>query len=88
MAEKGPEAIMPLKRDSQGALGVSAIDGAGAGNIDSKTVNNITMNVNIQATDAPSFVKLLRSNKSVVESLMVENIMRTGSVRNALKGVV
>ena len=40
MGEAGPEAIMPLRRDSQGRLGVAA-QGAGGGG----SVNNIVVNV-------------------------------------------
>lgn len=49
MGEAGPEAIMPLKRDSQGNLGVSGSQGAGG--------NNITIQINIsegQATQGSS----------------------------------
>jgi lambda family phage tail tape measure protein len=38
MGEAGPEAIMPLKRDSQGNLGVSA--GGGGSNVDVVVINN------------------------------------------------
>lgn len=41
-AEAGPEAVMPLTRDSNGRLGVQATGGGGAGNV--SVVNNITIN--------------------------------------------
>jgi phage-related minor tail protein len=74
MGERGPEAIMPLKRTSSGDLGVQA-EGGG--------VTNITMNIN--AVDSQSFVQMLRNNKAAVESLVIENIYRNGSVRKAIQ---
>lgn len=75
MGEAGPEAIMPLKRTSSGDLGVQAEGGGG--------VTNITMNIN--AVDSQSFVQMLRNNKAAVESLVIENIYRNGSVRKAIQ---
>ena len=74
MGERGPEAIMPLKRTSSGDLGVQA-EGGG--------VTNITMNIN--AVDSQSFIQMLRNNKAAVESLVIENIYRNGSVRKAIQ---
>ena len=45
MGEAGPEAIMPLSRGADGSLGVKA---AGGG-------QNVTVNMNVTATDAASF---------------------------------
>lgn len=59
MGEAGPEAILPLKRDSQGRLGVSAGG--------SQTVNNVTnVTMNVKATDADSF---RRSRKQISQDL-------------------
>jgi TP901 family phage tail tape measure protein len=76
MGEAGPEAIMPLKRTADGALGVS---GEGGG-------THITMNIN--AVDSRSFVEMMRSNRASVESIVVENIMKNGAIRSAIRGLV
>lgn len=76
MGEAGAEAIMPLKRTSSGDLGVQA-DGGG--------MTNITMNIN--AVDSKSFVEMMRTNRASVESIVVENIMRNGAVRGAIRGM-
>ena len=77
MGERGPEAIMPLKRTSSGDLGVQAEGGGG--------MTNITMNIN--AVDSKSFVEMMRTNRASVESIIVENIMRNGAVRGAIRGM-
>jgi|GEM_PF-3586317 len=77
MGEAGPEAIMPLKRTSDGSLGVRA-EGGG-------TVIN---NFHINAVDARSFADLVRTNKALFESITVENIMRNGAIRGAIRGAV
>ena len=76
MGEAGPEAIMPLKRTSSGDLGVQAEGGGGT---------HITMNIN--AVDSKSFVEMMRTNRASVESIIVENIMRNGAVRGAIRGM-
>lgn len=75
MGEAGAEAIMPLKRTPSGDLGVQADGGGGT--------TNITMNIN--AVDSQSFIQMLRNNKAAVESLVIENIYRNGSVRKAIQ---
>lgn len=77
MGEAGPEAIMPLKRTSSGELGVKA---EGAGNV------NVTMNIN--AVDARSFVDLLTSNRAVVENIVINNLVRNGQVRKAIREAI
>ena len=77
MGEAGAEAIMPLKRTSSGDLGVQADGGGG--------MTNITMNIN--AVDSKSFVEMMRTNRASVESIVVENIMRNGAVRGAIRGM-
>ena len=77
MGEAGAEAIMPLKRTSSGDLGVQADGGGG--------MTNITMNIN--AVDSKSFVEMVRTNRASVESIVVENIMRNGAVRGAIRGM-
>ena len=76
MGEAGAEAIMPLKRTPSGDLGVQA-EGGG--------MTNITMNIN--AVDSRSFVEMMRTNRASVESIVVENIMRNGAVRGAIRGM-
>lgn len=77
MGEAGPEAVMPLKRGRDGRLGVEAEGGGDQ--------VHVTMNVN--AVDAQSFIQLARTNKGVFESLIIENLMRDGAIRKAIKGV-
>lgn len=77
MGEAGPEAIMPLKRGSDGSLGVRA-EGGGT----------VTNNFHIHAVDAQSFANLVRTNKGLFESITVENILRNGAVRSAIRGAV
>ena len=77
MGEAGAEAIMPLKRTSSGDLGVQAEGGGG--------MTSITMNIN--AVDSKSFVEMMRTNRASVESIIVENIMRNGAVRGAIRGM-
>lgn len=60
--ELGTEAIMPLGRDSQGRLGVSAIGGAG----------NININFTINAVDSRGIDQLLVEKRS-----LITNIVRT-----------
>ena len=76
MGEAGPEAVVPLKRGSDGKLG---IEGGGG-------TTYITVHIN--AIEPQSFAQAMRSNKAVVESVVVENIMRNGAVRSAIRGAV
>ena len=76
MGEAGPEAVMPLTRTTGGKLGVQA---EGSGEM------NITMNIN--AVDSRSFVEMMRTNRASVESIVVENIMKNGTVRSAMRGM-
>jgi len=46
---------------------------------------HVTMNIN--AVDAQSFVQLARTHKGVFESLVLENLMRDGAIRKAIRGV-
>lgn len=78
MGEAGPEAVMPLTRTTGGELGVRA-EGGGGGE------THITMNIN--AVDSRSFVEMMRSNRASVESIVVENIMKNGAVRAAMRGL-
>lgn len=76
MGEAGPEAIMPLKRGADGSLGVQSEGGGGT---------HITMNIN--AVDSRSFVEMMRSNRASVESIVIENIMKNGALRSAIRGL-
>ena len=78
MGEAGPEAVMPLTRTAGGELGVKA-EGNGGGE------THITMNIN--AVDSRSFVEMMRTNRASVESIVVENIMKNGAVRSAMRGM-
>ena len=83
MGEAGAEAIMPLKRNSQGKLGVVA-SGSIIKAIQKEVVAHITMNIN--AVDSRSFVEMMRTNKAGIESIVVENIMKNGAVKKCDKG--
>lgn len=85
MGEKGAEAIMPLKRNSQGKLGVVASGSDNQGNSEGSGSTHITMNIN--AVDSRSFVEMMRTNKAGIESIVVENIMKNGAVRSAIRGM-
>lgn len=76
MGEAGPEAVMPLTRTTGGELGVQA-EGGGE--------THITMNIN--AVDSRSFVEMMRTNRASVENIVVENIMKNGTVRSAMRGL-
>jgi len=79
MGERGAEAIMPLKRGADGSLGVSS-EGGGE-----TSVTNI---ININAVDSRSFSEMIRQNRASVESVIIENVMRNGQVRAALRGTL
>lgn len=77
--EAGPEAIMPLQRTSSGDLGVKA-EGGG---------DNINVTMNINAVDARSFVEMLTNNRTVIESIVVNNIShRNGFIRRAIQEAI
>ena len=78
MGEAGPEAIMPLKRTSSGELGVKA-EGGG---------DHISVTMNINAVDAKSFVDLINSNRTVIESIVVNNFTRNGRIRRVIQEAV
>jgi hypothetical protein len=74
MGEAGPEAVMPLDRDSSGRLGVRANRGVGGG---------ITQNITIDARGAdPSVVPLIRAAmaqaKREAQAEMMASIQRGG----------
>ncbi len=71
--EAGAEAIMPLRRDRQGNLGVS---GGNAG-----VVNNYYIN----AIDTQSFAEAARRSKAI-PAIAAENISSNGVLRNAVMG--
>ena len=75
MGEAGPEAIMPLRRGPDGKLGVQSSGGG-----------DTMVHVTIQALDSKSFADMARSNRLVFESMVVENVMRNGAIRKAMKG--
>ncbi len=65
MGEAGPEAIMPLARGPDGRLGVRSSGGGGRG---------VTVNVNIQARDAESFMR----SRSQVAGVVARAAQRGG----------
>ena len=77
MGEAGAEAIVPLGRTSNGDLGIKSEGGGGTTNV----------TVNISAIDSKSISDMARSNRVVFESIIVENIVRNGAVRSAIRGM-
>lgn len=81
MGEAGPEAIMPLERNSQGKLGVVS-NGGGA-------ITNIIINNNTQATATTSETKNASGGKDI--TIMIEEIVGNsirsgrGSINRAMK---
>lgn len=63
MGEAGSEAILPLKRGADGALGVSAPSGAG---------NPVNVTFNVQANDAASF----RKSEAQVTAMLARAVRR------------
>lgn len=76
MGEAGPEAIMPLKRGSDGRLGVEAENSGGGSTSISMTIN---------AIDTQSFQEALAKNRATITNLVVANVLKNGSVKKAIK---
>ena len=82
MGEAGPEAIMPLKRGSDGRLGVEAGRlGVEAENSGGSTSISMTIN----AIDTQSFQEALAKNRATITNLVVANVLKNGSVKKAIK---
>jgi hypothetical protein len=80
MGEAGPEAVMPLDRDSSGRLGVRAKGGGGS---------SITQNISIDARGAdPSVVPLIRAAmnqaKNAAKAELIAEIERGGRASKAV----
>lgn len=73
--EAGPEAIMPLKRDSSGRLGVGS-DGGGGG---------VTLNVSIHAIDNRSIEQMAAENQDAFAAAVVNVVAQRPEIRNALR---
>lgn len=69
MGESGPEAIMPLTRGSDGALGVKMPGGGGGG---------ININFTINATDAKGIDTLLIERKSLITNIVRSAVAERG----------
>ncbi len=73
IAERGPEAIMPLARDGSGNLGIKALGGSGGG----KVVNiNTTINVESGSTDAETAEKIRSSVLPAILNAVKEDIAK------------
>lgn len=72
-----PTVVMPSMRN---VVSAQNVDGEKGGS------TNITVHIN--AIEPQSFAQAMRSNKAVVESVVVENIMKNGAVRSAIRGSV
>lgn len=81
-AEAGPEAVMPLKRDSQGRLGVISSQG---------NSSQISIVVNNTASDQVQVTANARSNEAgqqeivfMIEKIVQNNIARNGSIAQTM----
>ena len=81
MGEAGPEAVMPLERDSAGRLGVRA-QGGGSGVI-VNIYNNTNSQVRVEESEDPGSVKTL---DVIVDEIMSEKLV-SGQSGKTLKGV-
>ena len=72
-----PTVVMPSMRNVVSAQ-----------NVDSDKGGSTNITVHINAIEPQSFAQAMRSNKAVVESVVVENIMKNGAVRSAIRGSV
>lgn len=72
-----PTVVMPSMRNVVSAQNVDSDKGG---------PTNITVHIN--AIEPQSFAQAMRSNKAVVESVVVENILKNGAVRSAIRGSV
>jgi lambda family phage tail tape measure protein len=76
MGEAGPEAIMPLRRGSDGSLGVAASGGSSGGNVSVQVINNS----NAQATtNETTDSKGNRKIEVVIGDMNAGEISRSGS---------
>lgn len=76
MGEAGPEAIMPLRRDSQGRLGVMAQQGGAPINIQ----QHVTINGDIDSADRQAKVmrEMYNQTKAIVKQTLVDEKRRGG----------
>ncbi len=72
-----PTVVMPSMRNVVSAQ-----------NVDGEKGGSTSITVNINAIEPQSFAQAMRSNKAVVESVVVENILKNGAVRSAIRGSV
>lgn len=79
-------ASMPIAR-AAALPAASAATAASPMQSQSTTVHNHYA-FSINAVDARSFADLVRTNKALFESITVENIMRNGAIRGAIRGAV
>jgi lambda family phage tail tape measure protein len=79
MGEAGPEAIMPLRRGSDGSLGVVAGGGGSTGNVSVNVVNNSTSEATTsETTDS----KGNRRIEVIIGDMTAGEISRSGSASN------
>jgi lambda family phage tail tape measure protein len=79
MGEAGPEAIMPLRRGSDGSLGVVAGGGGSTGNVSVNVVNNSTSQA---TTNETTDSKGNRRIEVVIGDMTAGEISRSGSASN------
>lgn len=76
MGEAGPEAIMPLRRGSDGSLGVAASGGSSGGNVSVQVINNSTSQA---TTNETVDSKGNRKIEVVIGDMTAGEISRSGS---------
>lgn len=81
MGEAGPEAIMPLRRDSSGRLGVAAAGGSGGVQIG--TVSIVVQGGNTNEETASTLNKELLKTMAQVADSRIANARRPGGLSNA-----
>jgi lambda family phage tail tape measure protein len=76
MGEAGPEAIMPLRRGSDGSLGVAASGGSSGGNVSVQVINNSSSQA---TTNETTDSKGNRKIEVVIGDMTAGEISRSGS---------
>lgn len=86
MGEAGPEAVMPLRRGANGALGVAVMGGAGGGNNTSVEVHNYgDGKARTQETKNPDGSKVIRVIIDQAKREVAGDIQRGGMIGDAVE---
>lgn len=80
MGEAGPEAIMPLRRNAAGDLGIVAAGSSGAGNVRVEIINQTSQQSQV-ASATPRF-----DAEGMVVSIVLRDLNNNGPIRQTLGG--